>query len=285
MNREQKATAIAEIATQIDESSAIFAVDYRGISVSQAAELRANLREADAIFKVVKNSLTERAADQVGADALKAYLTGPTALTFVHGDIAVAAKALADYGRATQLLPVKGGLMEGAVLDVEQIRVLSRLPSREALYGQLVGVVASPVSGLVRTLGALIGGLAVALGQVREKKDAGEIPAGEPPVAEAQAPSKEAEEPAAQAQAPAETEAEPAEAASDAEPAAAGEEAGSEAPAAEAETDQEPEAAAEGAPETRAEPEKQPAQEDDNQADAAAEVQSEDAEAKPTKED
>jgi large subunit ribosomal protein L10 len=227
MNREQKAAAIAEIATQIDESNAIFVVDYRGISVSQAAQLRSNLRDADALFKVVKNSLTERAADQVGAEALKDYLTGPTALTFVRGDIAVAAKALADYGRAIQLLPVKGGLMEGAVLDVEQIRTLSRLPSREALYGQLVGVVASPVSGLVRTLNALISGLAVALGGVREKKESGEIPAGEPPApaaqavapaeaeasAEAEAPTEAeapAEESAAEAEAPAEAEAEPA---------------------------------------------------------------------------
>ena len=279
MNREQKAAAIAEIATQIDESNAIFAVDYRGISVSQAAELRSNLREADALFKVVKNSLTERAADQVGAEALKDYLTGPTALTFVRGDIAVAAKALADYGRATQLLPVKGGLMEGAVLDVEQIRTLSRLPSREALYGQLVGVVASPVSGLVRTLNALISGLAVALGGVREKKESGEIPVGEPPPAEAQAA------------APAEAEAE-AEAPAEAEPAAEAQ-AEAEAPG-QAEAEPEPEAQAEApaeaepeaAAENQAEPEAQaPAQEDDDEADAATEVQSEDAEAKPTKED
>ena len=72
MNREQKAAAIAEIAANIDESQAIFAVDYRGISVAQVAELRAKLREADATFKVVKNSLTERAADQAGAEQLKA---------------------------------------------------------------------------------------------------------------------------------------------------------------------------------------------------------------------
>ena len=155
MNRDQKAVAIAEIATHIDESEAIFAVDYRGITVAQVAELRAKLRESDATFKVVKNSLTERAADQVGAETLKEFLAGPTALTFVRGDVATAAKAVADYGRATQLLPFKGGLMGGATLDVEQIRSLSRLPSREVLYGQLVGVVASPVSGLVRTLNAL----------------------------------------------------------------------------------------------------------------------------------
>jgi large subunit ribosomal protein L10 len=200
MNRDQKATAIAEIATNIDESQAVFVVDYRGISVPQVAELRAKLREADATFKVVKNSLTERAADQVGAETLKALLEGPTALTFVRGDIATAAKAVADYGRATQLLPFKGGLMDGAALDPEQIRSLSRLPSREVLYGQLVGVVASPISGLVRTLGGLLGGLAVALGQVREKKESGELPAGDAPATEAAAPAAEetpaAEEPA-----------------------------------------------------------------------------------------
>ena len=181
MNREQKASAIAEIAANIDESRAIFAVDYRGISVPQIAELRSKLREAEATFKVVKNSLTERAADQVGAETLKAFLTGPTALTFVRGDAASAAKAIADYARLTQLLPFKGGLMDGSPLDVDQLRALSRLPSREVLYGQLVGIVASPVSGLVRTLNALLSGLAVALGQVREKKESGEIPAGEAP--------------------------------------------------------------------------------------------------------
>src|SRR5437899_3317000 len=140
MNREQKAAAIAGIAAQIDQSHAIFAVDYRGISVPQVAELRNRLRGADATFKVVKNSLTERAADQAGAETLKAFLSGPTALTFVRGDVATAAKAIADYARATQLLPFKGGLMDGAPLDVDQLRSLSRLPSREILYGQLVGV-------------------------------------------------------------------------------------------------------------------------------------------------
>src|SRR6266536_132946 len=91
MNREQKAAAIEEIAAQIQEAQAVFAVDYRGISVPQAAELRTKLRDADATFRVVKNSLTERAADQAGADALKALLDGPTAMTFVRGDAASSA--------------------------------------------------------------------------------------------------------------------------------------------------------------------------------------------------
>lgn len=257
MNRDEKAVAIAEIATHIDESEAIFAVDYRGITVAQVAELRTKLREADATFKVVKNSLTERAADQVGAEALKDYLAGPTALTFVRGDIAVAAKAVADYARATQLLPFKGGMMGSEAIDSEQIRSLSRLPSREVLYGQLVGVVASPIGGLVRSLGALVGGLAVALGQVREKRESGEIPAGEAPALVEPATT----EPAA-------------EAALAEEPAAA-----EEAPAAEG-TQAEPEASAA----EQAEPaQDEPAQEDDKQADVSA--QSEDAETNPTKED
>src|ERR1035437_129645 len=98
-------------------------------------------------------AIAEIAADQVGATQLKDYLAGPTALTFVRGDAAMAAKAIADYARATQLLPFKGGVMGGVTLDVDQIRSLSRLPSRQVLYGQLVGVVASPIGGLVRSLG------------------------------------------------------------------------------------------------------------------------------------
>lgn len=184
MNREQKAATIEAIAAEIDAAEAVFAVDYRGISVPQAAELRTKLREAETSFTVVKNSLTERAADQVGAESLKPLLTGPTALAFVRGDAAMAAKAIADYARATQLLPFKGGLLNGEALEADQIRAISRLPAREVLYGQLVGIVASPVSGLVRTLNALVGGLAVALGQVQAKKESGEIPAGDAPVTE-----------------------------------------------------------------------------------------------------
>jgi len=264
MNREQKSAAIAEIAGHIDESEAIFAVDYRGITVEQIAELRSKLREADASFKVVKNSLTERAADQAGAEPLKAHLVGPTALTFVRGDVALAAKAVADYAKATQLLPFKGGMMGGEELEIDQIRSLSRLPSRDVLYGQLVGIVASPVGGLVRSLNALLSGVAVALGQVQQKKESGEIPAGEAPAAEA---------------ADAEAEA-PAEAAPDAETAPEPEAEG-EAPAEEAA----PEADAAAAEEDKAEPEAEaPAQEDENnQADVSAEA--EDAETNPTKED
>lgn len=200
MNREQKAAAVAEIAEQIKESDAIFAVDYRGISVSQAAELRGRLRDADATFRIVKNTLTERAADAAEVDALKELLTGPTALTFVRGDAASAAKAISTFNRETELLAFKGGLMNGEPLEVAQIQAIAKLPARDVLYGQLVGVVAAPLTGLARGLGGLLGGLAVALGQVQQKKQSGELPAGEATAAAAaEAPAAE-DAPAAEAE-------------------------------------------------------------------------------------
>ena len=198
MNREQKAAAIEEVAGQIQESGAVFAVDYRGISVPQAAELRTRLTEAGARFRVVKNTLTQRAADQAGAESLKEFLVGPTAFTFVvaeEGDVALAAKALATFRRQHDVLASKGGVMDGAPLTAEQLEELSRLPARDVLHGQLVGMIASPITGLVRTLNALIAGLAIQLQQIAEQ---GLVGGGEPAAKEAPA-AEAAEEPAADA--------------------------------------------------------------------------------------
>src|SRR5690349_23009263 len=139
MNRDQKAAVVDEIAGQIEAAQAIFAVDYRGISVSQIAELRAKLRESDTRFRIVKNSLSERAADKAGAEALRPMLEGPTALALVGGDAALAAKALNDTARALNVLEFKGGLMNGTALSGEDIRAIARLPARDVLNAQLVG--------------------------------------------------------------------------------------------------------------------------------------------------
>lgn len=163
MNRDQKSAVIDEIADQIQSAEAIFAVDYRGISVAQVADLRARLRESDARFRVVKNSLSERAADKAGMESLKPMLVGPTALTLVNGDAALAAKALADAARMLQLLDFKGGMLNGTLLSPDDVRSIARLPSREVLTGQLVGTIAAPLTGLVRGLNALIAGLAIQL--------------------------------------------------------------------------------------------------------------------------
>ncbi len=186
MNKEQKIEAVAQIAQQIEESQAVFAIDYRGVTVSQIASVRAQLGDLDASFRVVKNSLTELAADKAGADHLKSLLEGPTALTFVRGDAAAAAKAISTFNRETDLLPFKGGIIDGEPIEVEQLKIIARLPAREVLYGQLVGMIAAPVGGLVRGLGGLIGGLAVALGQIQAQRadepqpEAASEPAAEP---------------------------------------------------------------------------------------------------------
>jgi large subunit ribosomal protein L10 len=209
MNRDEKAATIEEVAAQIEGADAIFAVDYRGISVPQAAELRGKLREADASFRIVKNRLTKLAAEKAGEERLASLLEGPTALTFVRGDTAQAAKAISTFNKEHEVLTFKGGFMDGLDLDEEQFKSIARLPSREVLDGQLAGVVASPLTGLVRGLGSMIQGLALQLGQIAEKglvsgdapaagpveeedssssQAAGEEPTSTPPAAEAEEP-------------------------------------------------------------------------------------------------
>jgi large subunit ribosomal protein L10 len=280
MNREQKAAAIEEVAGQIKESEAVFAVDYRGISVPQAAELRTRLTEAGARFRVVKNTLTERAADQAGAEPLKEVLEGPTAFTFVladGGDVALAAKALATFRREHDVLAFKGGVMNGDALTIDQIEELSKLPARDVLHGQLVGMIASPITGLVRGLNALISGLAIQLGQIRDQGlVGGDAPAEEAPAEEAPPAEEAAEEPA--------TEEAPAEEAAAEQPAAeeepAEEEAAGEEPAAE-EAPAEEATAEEPAAEEAAAAEEAPAEEAAAEEPAAEEASADDASSEP----
>src|SRR4051794_27916148 len=215
MNRDQKAARVEEVASQIQESEAIFAVDYRGISVPQAAELRERLNHVGARFRVVKNTLTILAADKAGTEDLKELLEGPTAFTFVsaEGAPALAAKALATFRRETDRLEFKGGRMGGEVISIEEIEALSRLPAVEVLHGQLVGTLASPITGLVRGLNQLIAGIAQQLQQIAdqglvsgEAPPSEEAPAAEEAPAEEEAPAAE-EAPAEEAEAEAEQEA------------------------------------------------------------------------------
>lgn len=201
MNRDEKEAVVAEIAGQIKASQAVFAVDYRGLTVPEAAELRTKLGDADASFRVVKNSLTERAADHAGAASLKEFLVGPTALTLVRGDAALAAKTLSDTARALRgrgVLEFKGGLLNGTSLTAEQVTSIARLPSRQVLEGQLVGMIAAPLVGLVRGLNGLLSGVAIALQQVLEQRGgfSADEAAAEPDAAEsAPADSATTEEP------------------------------------------------------------------------------------------
>ncbi len=248
MNRDEKAAVIEEIGEEIKASEAIFAIDYRGISVAQAAELRGSLRDADATFTVVKNRLTKIAAEKVGVTGLDGVLEGPTALTFVKGDTAQAAKAITSFNKVHDVLTYKGGFMGETDLDEGKFMAIAKLPSRDTLNAQLAGVVASPIVTLTRGLGSMISGLANQLQQVAEQGLVGgksepvaeEAPAAEEaPEAEAEAPAEEA--PEAEAEAPAAEEAPEAEEA----PAEEAPEAEAEAPAAEEAPEAEAEAPAE----------------------------------------
>jgi large subunit ribosomal protein L10 len=262
MNRDQKAAVVDEIAGQIEAAQAIFAVDYRGISVSQIAELRAKLRESDTRFRIVKNSLSERAADKAGAEALRPLLEGPTALALVGGDAAMAAKALNDTARAlNNLIEFKGGLMDGNALSADDVRAIARLPTRDVLNAQLVGTIAAPLSGLVRTLNALIAGVAIQLQAIADL-DPPALVSGEAPAPAAAAAAAAEPEPKAapEPEADAEVASEPdAEAAPEPEAEAPPE------PEPEAEAAPEPEPEAEAAPE----PEQPSAETEQPEADAA----------------
>lgn len=272
MNREEKVALVEEISAEIGSSEAIFAVDYRGISVPQAAELRGKLREADASFKVVKNRLTKLAAEKAGVEGLDELLQGPTALTFVKGDTAQAAKAITTFNKEHEVLTYKGGFMGETVLDPERFSAISKLPSRDVLNGQLAGVVASPLVTLTRGLGSMVSGLAIQLQQIAEQGLVGQnAPATEPEAKPEEAPEAEAKaEDASDGEKPEAADDSDAKSEEAPEAEAKTDEAKDEAPEAEAKSDdaekaESVESADEPAPEAAAETDESPADEADGE--------------------
>jgi len=149
----------------------VIAADFRGLTVTELAELRRRLRGAEAEMQVVKNTLARLAATAGGREALLPLLEGPSGLVWVDGDAATAAKALADFAREhPDRLTVKGGVLDGDPLAREDVARLAALPSRDQLLAQLAGGMAAPISGLAGALGNLVVGLARALAQVAEQR-------------------------------------------------------------------------------------------------------------------
>jgi len=199
MKREEKSAVIDELAEDLGKAEAIFAVDYKGISVPQAAELRSKLRESDAQFKVVKNRLAKLAAEKAGTKDIDDLLQGPIALTLIKGDPVVVAKTITTFSKEHEVLEYRGGVMDGVPLDFDSFQAIARLPGRDVLHGQLVGLTASPLTGLVAGLSNLISGLGRQLAQIAEQGlVTGEAPEPEAPVEEPTPDDAPVEEPPAE---------------------------------------------------------------------------------------
>jgi large subunit ribosomal protein L10 len=170
MPRPDKIEAVKEITADLKATDVYYFLDYRGLTFAEATELRARLAKADASLKVVKNTLAKIAAADAGVEGLAELLQGPTAIAYCHGDPVRVAKTIQDFIKEKKKAAVRGGKLERSMLSATDVERLSTMPSREQLIAQLVGAIASPLSGLVNVLNGPIRGLVVVLAQVEEQK-------------------------------------------------------------------------------------------------------------------
>jgi large subunit ribosomal protein L10 len=214
MQRSEKERLVEELTERLKSTETLIVADYRGLTVSEIDELRGKLIEQGARFTVVKNTLTKRAAEAAGVDALLALLDGPTAIAFIEsgGDPVAVAKALDDAGR-TEVLVIRGGLLEGEQIGADDVKRLAKLPPADTLRAQLVGALAGSLTTIVGLFAApmrdIVGVIDARIKQLEEQGETVEEPkaeaAAEEPVAEEpaeEAPEEEAappEEPAAEA--------------------------------------------------------------------------------------
>jgi large subunit ribosomal protein L10 len=216
MDKAQKERIVSELSERLRSTDTLIVADYRGLTMPQVDALRTELLTHGAKFQVVKNTLTRRAAEEAGAEHLLALLEGPTAIAFLEsdGDAAAVAKALRAAARETQVIEVRGGVIQGRAMSADEVETLATLPSIDVLRGQVLGAVTAPLMTILALFNAplqnLIGLIDARIEQLQEQGDSS---AAEAPAAEAEAPEAEAEAPAApeaEAEAPAaEAEAEP----------------------------------------------------------------------------
>jgi large subunit ribosomal protein L10 len=207
VKKEDKERVVAELTERLRTSETLVVADYRGLTMPQIDDLRSKLIEHGARFSVVKNTLTRRAAEAAGSDALLAMLEGPTAIAFLEsdGDPVAVAKALVDAARDTRVLEIKGGLLEGRPIEAGEIESLAKLPPFDVLRSQVLGAITSPLTAIVGLFTApvqdLYGLLDARIEQLREQGDTSDAAASgsEPQAAETvEEPSAEAAEPAAE---------------------------------------------------------------------------------------
>jgi large subunit ribosomal protein L10 len=202
MKKEDKERLVAELTERLKTSETLLVADYRGLTMPQIDELRSRLLESGARFTVVKNTLTRRAAEAAGADALLALLEGPSAIAFLEadGDMVAAAKALADMARDSKILAIRGGIMQGRSVTAEEVETLAKLPPIEVLRGQVLGAIVAPLTAFLGLMTAPLQNLHGLIdARIEQLGGADEVPAAaaaaEPEAAPAaeETPAEEAE--------------------------------------------------------------------------------------------
>jgi large subunit ribosomal protein L10 len=210
MQRDEKEKVVAELADRLRSTETLIVADYRGLSVTEINDLRGQLLEHGARFRVVKNTLTRRAAEEAGADGLLALLDGPTAIAFLDsdGDPIAVAKALSTAARETKVLEIRGGILDGEQIGEADVKSLATLPPTDVLRGQVVSAVSGPLMMVVGLFAAPLRDLANVLdARIKQLEEQGEAAPEPEPEAEPQAAADEAaaeevspEAPAAEAQ-------------------------------------------------------------------------------------
>ena len=205
MHKEDKERVVAELTEKLRLSETLIVADYRGLTMPQIDALRAKLIEHGARLNVVKNTLTRRAAEAAGADALLALLEGPSAIAFIEsdGDAVAVAKALADSARETKVLAIRGGVMQGRQISASDVEELAKLPPLDTLRGQVLAAIIGPLTQLVGLLNAplqdLFGLIDARIEQLQEQGDTSGAVAEAPAAVEEPVAEVEVEAPAAEA--------------------------------------------------------------------------------------
>jgi large subunit ribosomal protein L10 len=171
MPKAEKERVVEEIVEQFKKAKGIYLTDFTGLNVEQMTQLRTNFREAGVEYRVVKNSLTRLSATKAGLDNVVDYLIGPTALAIGIDDSVAPARIVADFAKKTEKPKIKVGIVEGELVEGEDIESIIRIPPREVLISQVVGAFSAPISGLVGTLSGVIRNLIGTLEAVRVKKE------------------------------------------------------------------------------------------------------------------
>jgi large subunit ribosomal protein L10 len=210
VKKEDKEQVVAELTERLKTAETVLVADYRGLTMPQIDTLRTRMFETGARFSVVKNTLTRRAAEAAGNEALLALLQGPSAIAFIEadGDMVAAAKALADSARDTRILAIRGGVLSGRTVSAEEVESLASLPPIDVLRGQVLGAIIAPLSALaglvnapLQNLYGLIDARIEQLGGTDAAPAAPEAPAADEAPATEEAPAAdEAPEPEAAAE-------------------------------------------------------------------------------------